>query len=287
MVSVIIPTLNAERCINELLCSIEEQDYYVDEIIVVDSQSRDDTVEICKRHKNVKVVSILRSEFDHGKTRDMAFRLSKGEYVLFLTQDALLYDKYYITNILKPFKDDMVAAVSGRQLAREDATSIETLIREFNYPDEDNIRSKKDVPLLGVKTFFLSDVCSAYRRDIYEKIGGFEYPLRTNEDMFYAAEAINHGYKIAYASKAKVIHSHNFSLKQQYNRNFNIGMELEKHKEILSGVSADSEGTKMVKYVSLKLLKKAKFISFVHFGLDCCARLLGNRAGKRYARKNK
>ena len=225
---------------------------------------------------------IKRKDFDHGATRDMALKQSKGEIVIFMTQDALPADKYFIKNLVAPLlADKKMAVVSGRQLPRNDATKMERLVREFNYPDKSNVREKKDLPKYGIKTYYCTDVCAAYNRQIYLELGGFEYPLRTNEDMFYAAVAVKNGYKVAYEASAKVIHSHNMTLKQQYERNYIQGIEIERHKELLGDVSMNSEGTKLVKYVSKELLKKGDIISFVHFGFDCMARYLGNKKGKK------
>lgn len=284
MISIIIPTLNAEKLIKPLLDNLYSQTVAADEIIIVDSESTDKTVEICKSYPKVKVISILKKDFDHGKTRDMAFKQSKGDIVIFMTHDATPANKDFIKNLVSHLESDSkLAVVSGRQVARSDAKEAERLVREFNYPAKSNIRSKKDIPIYGIKTFYCTDVCSAYRRSAYIDVGGFNYPLKTNEDMFFAARAIYKGYKAGYAADAIVFHSHNLTLKQQYKRNFDLGYELEKHKNLISNVSANSEGFKMVKYVSLKLLKKGRFISFVRFGFDCCARLLGNKKGKKAA----
>ena len=285
-ISVIIPTLNAEKYISKLVEKLNNQTVKPSEIVIVDSESNDKTVEICKKYDNVRVIVIKRKDFDHGKTRDMALKTCKSDFILFMTQDAVPNNELYIENLLKPFDDENVAIASGRHIAREDASPIEKLVREYNYPAQSCVRSKSDIAEHGIKTYFFSDVCSAYRRDIYEKLGGFEYPLKTSEDMFFAAKVINNGYKAAYAADAEVIHSHNFTLKEQYKRNYILGYELKRHKDLLGNVSENSEGIKLVKYVSAKLLKQGKILHFVRFVFDCCARKLGNICGK-YCKEDK
>ena len=280
-VSIIIPTLNAEKDIEELINTLNRQTVRLSEIVVVDSESDDSTLEICRKFDNVRIIQIARSEFDHGKTRDMAFRTCHADYVLFITQDALPNNEFYIEKLLAPFSNEKVAISTGRQIARDDAYPMEKLVREFNYPAESHVRSKADLSKYGIKTFSFSDVCAAYRRDVYLELGGFEYPLKTNEDMFFAAKVINSGYMIAYAADAEVIHSHNFTLRQQYRRNYLIGMELKKHEKLLNNVSVNSEGFRLLKYVLVGLLKHGRIFSFVHFMFDCCARFLGNFMGKR------
>lgn len=281
MVSVIIPTLNAASEIKILLDKLTRQTVRADEIIVVDSASDDNTVALAKACPNVRVLEIERREFDHGGTRDLAFRASKGDFVIFLTQDAVPANDRLIENLLKPFEDAQVSGVSGRQLPKADAKPYERLIREFNYPAKSFARTKEDIPRLGIKTFFFSDACAAYRRDVYLKLGGFEKNLLTDEDLFFAARMIHAGYTLAYAADAKVFHSHNLSLREQFERNRMQGIEFKKHAQVLSGVSLEGEGIKMVKEVSKSLLSEGKIGNMFAFWLDCGARFLGSRAGRK------
>lgn len=285
-VSVIIPTLNAQDNIGTLLDKLQTQTYPIKEIVIVDSESADKTIEICSLYPKVRIIYIKKSEFDHGKTRDIAIRTCDTDYVLFMTQDAIPYDNECVQKLLEPLSEEKIIIATGRQLARQDATPMEKLIRKFNYPNYSNVRSKDDLDKMGIKTYFFSDVFAAYNREKYLELGGFEYPLKTNEDMFFAAKVIRKGYKIAYVADAKVIHSHNFTLKQQYKRNYIQGYEIEKHKDLLANVSQNSEGIKLVKYVSINLLKKGRVLSFIHFSFDCIARFSGNRVGKRKAKIN-
>lgn len=284
MISVIIPTMNAESFMRPLLENLLSQTMIPDEIIVADSESTDKTLQICAEFPEVTIISVRRKDFDHGGTRDMVLHKSKGDIVIFMTHDAQPANDRFIENLVKHLKsEDNIAVVSGRQLAREDATKMERLVREFNYPPVSNIRQKSDIPKYGIKTYYCTDVCAAYDREIYLKLGGFEHPLKTNEDMFFAASAVRNGYKVGYAADAEVIHSHNFTLKQQYDRNYIQGYEIENHKELLGNVSVNSEGMKMIKHISKKLLKKGCIFSFFRFGLDCCARYLGSKNGKKAA----
>lgn len=279
-VSVIIMTLNAEMYLQNIIDMLKKQTMKPDEIIVVDSNSDDSTVEIVKNN-NVRLIEIKREEFDHGGSRDLALRESIGDYVLFLTQDAEIGSEAYIENIISPFEDEKVAMVCGRQIAKNNATSYERLIREFNYPNKKMIKTKDDINTLGIKAYYMSDVCSAYRKDIYLKIGGFKHSILTNEDMLIAATALRNGYKTAYEPSAYVYHSHNFTLKQEFNRNALVGSFLKQNKKELGDCNVSSEGIALVKYVSKTLLKDKEYISFYRFGLICIAKYLGNLYGKK------
>lgn len=281
--SLIIPTLNAEKHIETLLARLKEQTVPIDEIVIVDSASDDDTIAKANKFDGVKVISIERKDFNHGGTRDLAIQYTSGDYILCITQDALPCDEYYVERLIAPFaEDEKIAMTSGRQVPRLDANPIEKLTREFNYPSASFIRCKEDIPRLGVKTFFASDCCSAYRRSAYEAVGGFDKYILINEDMKIAAQFIYAGYKIAYVGNAEVWHSHNYSLKQQYMRNFDVSVFMTMHPELFGSISATAEGVRMVKWVEKKLLAQGHWLCAAYYIIESGVKFLANRKGRRY-----
>lgn len=278
-VSVIIPALNAGMQLKSLLQALAEQTVKPEEILVVDSESEDNTKEIAQ-DAGASVISIARSEFDHGRTRDMALKCAQGDIVVFMTQDALPTDHFFLEKLIEPFIDDRIAAVSGRQIAYPDARPYEKAVRAHNYPDEECIWSFEDVEKLGVRAFRLSDVCAAYRRTAYLDVGGFDFPILTNEDMLIAEKFLRKGYKLAYACKASVYHSHHFTLLQEYRRNYIIGRTMKRYEARFHYMSEMGTGIKLVQSVMLDLVKKRHFAECICFAFNCAARLLGNRMGR-------
>lgn len=286
-ISVIIPTLNAEREIEDLLVALEHQSMRPMEILVVDSTSDDDTARVVQMHGDIRLLQIERRDFNHGATRDMALRETTGDFVCFLTQDALPASDEYLERLVAPMVGDpSIALVSGRQLPKEGTRRFEQLVRSFNYPDLPSVRSINDLEKFGIKTFFASDTCSAYRRTSYLDCGGFEN-VNTNEDMLMAARFVASGLKVAYEPTAEVYHSHNLTPSQQFARNRAVGVFLESHSDDLLHASEIGEGGRLVKAVSSQLIREGNLAELVAFGIDCCARLLGNRAGRRAARKER
>ena len=107
MVTIIIPTYNAQDYLVKLLDKIKTQSIKEYELIIIDSSSKDDTVKIAKEYTD-NVIVIPQTEFDHGGTRAKAAKIANGELLIFLTQDALPYDQYTIENIIKIFEDEKV-----------------------------------------------------------------------------------------------------------------------------------------------------------------------------------
>ena len=266
------------------------------------------------RHPLVKVTQIERSEFDHGGTRHLGMELSwDADYVLFMTQDAVPQDENLVKELLKPFlqnenpakqqseqdensdkqqpeqdknpaakpQEQAIAVSYARQLPAEDARAAEQYSRTFNYPAQSRIKSAKDIEDLGIKTFFCSNVCAMYRRNLYEEIGPFPSPVIFNEDMVYAGRAVQAGYSISYAADAKVIHSHNYSAKQQFHRNFDLGVSQADHPEIFAKVSSEGEGVQYAKRVVKYLWKNGRG-EIPGFLWTCGWRLIGYRLGKNY-----
>lgn len=283
-VPIYIPTLNAEQSIEELLNALVNQ-LEAFEIILIDSSSKDKTVEIAKKF-DVKVIQISRNEFNHATTRNLALQ-KEADFYLFMTQDALPYDEYLVENLLEPFEDEDVVVSYARQIPYEDADIIERFARETNYPKESVVKSKESLATIGIKTFFSSNSCAMYRASYFKKMGGFKEGLIMNEDMEFAARAILDGKKIAYAAKAKVWHSHRYTFAQIFRRYFDIGVFFRTNgwieDEIKRYHSSESTGLKQVKKEMKYLWENAPFAipqSFVTAGVKFLAYKLGKNYNK-------
>ena len=279
-ISVVIPTFNPGPRIRELIESLLAQTFSPNEVLIVDSSSTDGFESVVPQVDKVRLIRINKKDFDHGGTRDLALKQTSGDFVLFITQDAMPYNNRAIECLYNAINSsDRIAAVSGRQIAYDNASRQEKLIREFNYPANSSVWSSDGSQVLGIRSLFLSDVFSIYRKSAYLDVGGFDHPIKTNEDMLIAAKFLNAGYSIGYAADAIVYHSHDLTLRQEYRRNFLIGATLEEYKERLSA-SEYGRGFALVKYVSFRLLKGGHILSFIQFGFNCVARLMGNRNGR-------
>ena len=279
-VSVVIPTFNAEPWITRQLDMLLSQTVKT-EILVIDSGSTDHTVSCVNAFRRyVRLLQIPHNSFDHGGTRDFALRQSTGEYVLFYTQDAIPTDQYCVEKLLSVFSSPDIAAVFGRQIACSDAPEYERLTRQFNYPDQTRIWREADIPSYGIKSFFFSNACSAYRRDIYLAVGGFDTPIVSNEDMMMAAKLLHAGYALAYIPDASVYHSHHYTLREELQRNVRIGRVMEQYRERLILADTDTEGWRMLHFVSGKLASQRQYGELLAFYSHVVVRFMGNRVGK-------
>ena len=216
-------TLNAQGELKQLADSIECQALRPDEIILIDSASTDQTVELA-RSLGYQVHVIDKSEFGHGKTRQLAASIAADSDVLvYITQDAVLANQDSLKHLIVPFEDPEVAAVCGRQLPRPEAGAIERFARLFNYPETSAIRTSLDIPTRGFKTIFFSNSFGAYRRASLMSVGGFPVHTKFGEDTQVVAKLILSGAKILYAADATVYHSHPLSIQAEFERYREIG----------------------------------------------------------------
>lgn len=276
-ISLIIPTLNAGLNIERLLTSLLEQDVQPEEIIIIDSSSEDKTVETAER-LGAKVIIIPRRDFNHGRTRNIAAMESKGDTLMFMTQDAMPYNKEFIRKLIVPLEMPDIAAAFGRQMPGPDASPLDAFLREFNYPENSMVKGLDDAGRYGIKTFFFSNVCSAIKKDLFIKAGMFP-DVRANEDMLIAAKLILNNYRIAYVHDAMVIHSHDYSLLEQFMRYYNIGSSLRRNKWILKYAQAEDEGMRFIREQIGFVVKSRKYIWMPYMFLEYLVKYAGYRIG--------
>lgn len=278
-ISIIIPTLNAGRHIEKLLYALWKQDRKPSEIIIIDSSSEDNTVSLAKGLA-AKTIIIPRHEFDHGRTRNKAAMEAKGDILIFMTQDALPFDDTLITKLTETLKLPKVAAAYARHIPRPEATLLETFTRKFNYPDKKLIKGKEDIEKYGIKTFFFSNVCSAIKKEAFMDAGRFKEGIRLNEDMLLSARLILNGHQVAYAAEARVLHSHNYSLRQQLSRYYSIGSSLRNNAWILRYVTAEGEGMRFIKGQLRFVLEQHRYSLIPYIMLESLAKYAGYRIGR-------
>ncbi len=173
-VGVIVPTLNAGEQWQAWLDAVLSQTYPIHRKLVVDSASDDNTVALAAA-QGFETLVIARQEFNHGGTRQMAAEhLADCELLVFLTQDALLASPDAISLLVGAFSNAQVSLAYGRQLPHKNAGVIGSHARVFNYSTESTIKSRVDIPRMGIKTTFCSDSFACYRRSDLLAIGGFK-----------------------------------------------------------------------------------------------------------------
>ena len=282
-VSLIIPTYNAAAYLPILLKTLEAQSITF-ELIIIDSSSHDKTVEIAKSYTD-RVISIPRTSFDHGGTRTQAAKMPSGEYLVFLTQDALPCDTDTIAKILEVFDSPQIGAVYGRQIPYENTNLFGKHLRMFNYGNTSYIRTFYDREKYGIKTAFLSDSFTAYRKSALQEIDYFKNGLIVGEDSYAGAKMLMAGYSLAYSAEAKVYHSHSYTIIEEFKRYFDIGV-FHKHEHWILDTfgKAEGEGGRYMKSEFRYLLQQHVYFQIPVFFIRNAMKYLGYKLGYHYQR---
>lgn len=230
LATVAVLTYNGETYLEQILSAVEGQaiDGEVD-ILVIDSGSTDGTLGIVARHPAVRLHQIPNSEFGHGKTRNLAARLARGEFIAYLTHDAIPATDGWLRELLAPLRDTAadIKAVMGKQIPRPGCFpllkyEIEGVFAGFGPDFGTTVFSDdgtaKEQGLIDALSFY-SDVNSATRTAFLRD----EIPyrdVRYSEDMMFGQDIIEAGYKKAYAPRGAVIHSNDLTLDEYGKRMF-------------------------------------------------------------------
>ena len=281
-VDVIIPTYKPAEKFDLLIQRLSEQTYEIHEILVINTEEQYMNSEKYERFPKLRIVHIKKEQFDHGGTRAMAAKLSGAEIMVFMTDDAVPADEFLIERLIAPFEDDEVGLAYARQISDGTADILEEYTRNFNYPEKSRIKSIRDINEMGIKTFFCSNACAAYRKDLYSSLGGFVKRTIFNEDMIYASKVIYSGKSIAYVAEAEVIHTHHYSCFRLFSRNFDLGVSQTDHPEVFEAVSSEEEGIKLVRKTAGYLIKSRKPHLIFRLIWESGFKFLGYQFGRHY-----
>jgi rhamnosyltransferase len=231
--TVFIPTYNGEKYLDDILKLIFKQkvDFKFD-VMIIDSGSKDKTLSIIekyqKRHNNLELIEIPNSEYGHGKTRNYAAQIAKGEFMVYLSHDAIPAHDRWLYEIVKPFElNDKIVGVVGKQVPRPKCVpllkyEIRSVFRNLG-PDSATPLFYKDTfmkdPVFKDSVTFYSDVNSAARREFLVNVIPYR-DVPYSEDQLFGRDIIEAGYVKAYAPRATVVHSNDIALREYKHRTF-------------------------------------------------------------------
>jgi rhamnosyltransferase len=223
--SIVIPTYNGADTIRGCLRAIFSQSvpwHY--EVNVVDSGSTDGTVELVKQYP-VHIKQIPNAAFNHGGTRNQAAADARGEFIVFLVQDAQPVGEQWLVTLIRAAEQNQAAGAFGSQEPRPDASLYTKWEMTRNLPKDcqpvvKQISSPKEweklAPFERYNLAFFHNANSCIRRDVL-----LQFPLRKipyGEDMDWAKRVLLAGYSLVYEPRARVLHSHDRSIVYEFKR---------------------------------------------------------------------
>ena len=231
--TVFIPTYNGERYLPDIFKALLKQEVPFEyEILVIDSGSSDTTLKIIrsamKKNSRIRLHEIPNTEYGHGKTRNFAAHMAKGEIVVYLSHDAIPAHDGWLYEMVKPFDiNERIAGVMGKQIPRHNCIpllkyEINSVFGNFG-PDFGTTIFYKDSFVKDQSTYdaisFYSDVNSAARRSLI--VSDLPYQdVPYAEDQLFGRDVIDNGYYKAYAARGSVVHSNDLTLGEYRHRLF-------------------------------------------------------------------
>lgn len=277
-IDIICPLYNAEKYIEVLHESISKQtNANINDIKYILTESKDDSERLLKKLK-LNYKKIKKDDFSHSLVRENAAKESKADIIVFISQDIVIEREDWLEKLVTPIINDEADACYSRQLTK--FNNIEKYTRESNYPDKSITKTKNDIDKLGLKTFFFSDATSAINRKVFEKLDYYDSKnLPINEDMYIAYKLIMNGYRIKYCADSIVYHSHNFKLKELYDR-YKLTGKFFKEYSYIDNFGTNKSGGGLAKYILKRAIQDKNIKVLFRFIPDMTARFIGMKVGK-------
>lgn len=230
-IGIVIPTFQAAKHLPHCLAPLLDSPLKP-RVLVIDSSSTDGTPEIAKK-MGAEIIVIPQREFNHGTTREKGRQYLGTSIVVMITQDAYASSSSMLEQLVKPLLENRASIAYARQLPHRGAGFFGQFARHFNYPSVSHVRSLKDISIYGIYTFFCSNSCAAYRNVALDEIGGFPSVL-FGEDSIVVAKLLHRQHCIAYVAEAEIYHSHDYTLKEEFCRHFDMGLARRPYLELFA-----------------------------------------------------
>ena len=198
MISVIVPAYNAARTLPACLRALNNQtlprqEY---EIIVVDDGSTDDTPAVARRY-GARVVT--QPNAGPAAARNRGVEMARGDLLLFTDADCVPAPDW-IARLSAPFADPSVQGAKGVYCTHQPELTARFVQLEYE--------GKYDRLRRQTRIDFIDTYSAAYRRSVFEAMGGFDSTLRINEDVEFAFRVAEAGHRLVFVPGAAVSHTH-------------------------------------------------------------------------------
>lgn len=220
-VSVVIPNYNGEKYLKDCLDSLFRQTFRAFEIIIVDNDSKDNSLQlILKNYNNIKLLRLL-ANYGFSKAVNEGIKAAKGEYIVLLNNDTVV-DNHWLENLVKCIeRDKKIFSCCSKMVRYSKRRTIDDAGDGYNifgwaYKRGDGVSVNKYCKSQSV--FSSCAGAAIYRKDILDKIGYFDEDFFAYmEDVDISFRAKIHGYRNVYCSDAIVYHVGSATSGSKYN----------------------------------------------------------------------
>ncbi len=210
LVSIILRSFNEGWALRETLPALKAQEYRNWELLVIDSGSTDDSVELIRAAKPAHFIQIPAGTYNPSRVMNQGMVLAQGHFGIFLNADATPQGSGWLRPLVTKLQDPNTAAVFGRQIPRPNCPAVYAHDYERCFGPNRESRSWEH---------FFSMVSSGLRKDIWNRRGFLE-KMQYSEDDEYTRWCRAQGYRVVYCPESVVMHSHDYTPGQAYRRSF-------------------------------------------------------------------
>lgn len=211
-ISIIIRTFNEEKRLKKVLQAISRQTFRDFEIIIVDSESTDKTLEIAKSF-DCRIIHIKKNDFNYSYSSNVGCENAQGDILVFLSGHSCPVRKNYLENVVKIFSQNDVGGAYGDTIPYWNAGFVEFLFYWLGHI-KNLLFFNKNIVETKVRPGTLSCSNAAFLKKIWEKHHFSLDFAKGGEDLYFAYQILNEGYKIIKSNKMLVRHSHGKNFKQ-------------------------------------------------------------------------
>ena len=226
LVSIVIPTWNGAKTLKRVLPALlSQKTAFSFEVIIVDSESKDGTADLVQKFSSIRYFRIRKRDFNHGATRQWAAEQGKGEFIVFLTQDATPASESWLSSLVNVFDlDSSIVGAYSRQVPYSDCPPLEAerilewygAQRKIQYLN--GVQWEELSPMERRLCANFDDVSSCIRKKILLE---FPYrPMPYAEELDWAKRVLQAGKKLAYEPASIVQHSHRRSCLYEFKRRY-------------------------------------------------------------------
>jgi rhamnosyltransferase len=209
--TVVMRSRNDMPLIGETLAMLKRQKRPHD-LVVFDNASTDGTVEEIRKYTD-RLVHVPEGQYIPGRVINQGMVMAQSPYVVFVNSDCAPQHEDWLDELLAGFSDEKTAAVFGRQIPRPDCYPLYARDTEETFGEGERQKYWRHC---------FSMAASAICRSVWERMP-FSERLQYSEDIDWTWRARQKGYHIRYAPRAVVTHSHNYTLRQLYRRQYGEG----------------------------------------------------------------
>lgn len=215
LVSVIIVNWNGKHFLKECLVSLYNQNYKNIEVIFVDNNSKDGSVEYVKNNFLKTKIVENKENLGFAKANNIGYEESAGDYVLFLNNDTKV-TKNFLSELVKVLESDKkIAGAQSKILLMDDPTKLDSVgafltntgfLYHYGIAKKDSPKYYKQIDIYSAK-----GACMIFKREVLEKIKVDGEIFDSRYFAYFEETDMCHrvwlaGYKIVFAPKSVIYH---------------------------------------------------------------------------------